>query len=103
MRPLGVDVDEIDDTAFGFAQFRRRGLAEEKRRTGIAAEQVIPMRYGSLVEWCRVIAGRVVNQDIQPAGEGQRIVDQARPGERVIEVSLCSRRRFSAYRQQFIA
>ena len=77
MWPLGVDVDEIDDTALCLAQFRRCGLAEEKRRTGIAAEQVIPMCCGSLVQWRSVVAGRVVNQDIQPAGEAQSIVYKA--------------------------
>ena len=43
-RPLGVDVDDVDDRALVLRELRRRLLRDEERRAQVGADQLLPVR-----------------------------------------------------------
>ncbi len=87
-RTVGMDIDNIDDTAALGLEVRRRGLGEEEGRLEIGAHQIVPVLFGNSADRSGVESRGVVDQNIEPAPGGIGLLHQLRQGGGVMQVAL---------------
>lgn len=79
-------VEQIDDHAMTGFQMRPRGLRQKQRCLQVAADQIVPLRFGNAADRCRVKGRGVVYQDVQPTTPLSDRLNQIRQTGRVFEV-----------------
>ncbi len=92
-RALGVDVGDVDDRALRLAQRRRRRLRQEQRRAQVGADQVLPVLGGDVADRRLEERRRVVDQRVEAAEGGERLLDDRRQLGEVEQVGLDQRDR----------